>query len=95
MTRGRWSRGRSSIFLVISYTEVFAGKSDGERNLVQPAVRVKKINRRLSVPPRRSPAVDLGVFSGPLIHHPSNVVLDLDARVAIGTLIATLESLIR
>ena len=32
-----------SVCLVISYTEVFAGKPDGERNLVQPAARVKKI----------------------------------------------------
>ncbi len=32
-----------SVCLVISYTEVFAGKPDGEQNLVKPAARVKKI----------------------------------------------------
>ena len=32
-----------SICLVISYAEVFAGKPDGERNLVQPAPPVKKM----------------------------------------------------
>ena len=48
-----------SICLVISYTEVFAGKPDGERNLVQPATRVKKIKPRVPVPPRRTSALCL------------------------------------
>ena len=48
-----------SICLVISYAEVFAGKGDGERNLVQPAHPVKKIRPHVYVFPRRTSALCL------------------------------------
>ena len=48
-----------SICLVISYTEVFAGKPDGERNLVQPTAGVKKIRPHVPAPPGRTSALCL------------------------------------
>jgi len=48
-----------SICLVISYAEVFAGKPDGERNLVYPVAGVKKLRSRVSVPLQRTSALCL------------------------------------